>query len=286
MKTNLIFLSLIIAILSIGFLSCEKESDILFYDDNIGEDVYLKTTSQIKPEDFYYVGEIHNEGLEYIYNGFKEVCLDSIGVMLDGVKDLTEMYFIQKVGIDDKTVTYFCDSSFLDYVYFYNETDFKCYWEYSISKIDFTVDAQKYLITNLFRDAADSDNPEELSKLIDEYNNQAERTIFDTIALKEFYMCTTVLEYSSKYWYANLDKWNEIFQTKASEGWFNWNRVARTDAAGFVGGAIVGGAGAIGTGVGAPAALGIAARVGSIAAVSGSSADATVQLWDHWFGKP
>jgi hypothetical protein len=288
-KTNLKIILMFAVMLIFGFtafISCEKESDILFNNSNIDSDFHKENNINFKPNDFYYVGEIHNKGLDYIYSEFKNVRMNNIQSMLQDINELTKKFFVQELGFEDSLVTFYCDSSFLDYAYFYSKTDFKYYWEYSFSIIHFTVDEQKGLLFSLFQEADKAENPTELSQLIDNYNIQAEKTLLDTIALKEFYMCTAVLKYSANYWYNYSDKWNALFETKASEGWFNWNSVARTDAASFVGGAIAGGAGAIGSGVGAPAALGIAVRVGSTAAVSGSAVDATVQLWDRVFGKP
>lgn len=268
---------LLIAIIAIGIVSCEKKES-----KNSSIDEKQMRIANIAPEDFDYVGAEHNAGLDYIYNRLKnEVVFDeslTLGDFLAYIDDFSSDFFylsdeipaefIELEGIQemlDRCLYSSYKSNFVDSV---------------ISNEQLSTDQQE-LLEELMTGVDASSTLQEIHDLVTNINSDASTLIANEEELAVIYAATSVIMASCEYWYYNSNKWCNLYSTNAKEPWFSWGSVSKSDGAGAVGGAASGAMfGLMAGGIGALPGAGAGACAGAVCASVG---DAAGQLINHWF---
>lgn len=131
--------------------------------------------------------------------------------------------------------------------------------------------------------ALDTDT-EDVTQIIDELN-EIQKIAISELSEKEAQIIligTEIGKSSLAYWSENIADWEKLNSEETgskTEGWFSWSKVAGSDVAGAVGGAVAAAVVNVVPGAGQVAYGG--AIVGG--AAGGSAASAVSQVWDHLF---
>jgi len=229
MKNNILKLSIAITILGISLWACKKEETPI-------------STSPIEPSamqinEYDYIGQKHNEGLEYVYNKLVELKQNKTGeltkeaVVNKCIEYTNQFYNTIKGDEDNDEDAYSLISNNINLPETYSNVS-----AYYNSNSNITANTKGYLMQ---LDNILSDENLSLSVIISQIN-QLEQNAYSNLSDEEkyvFYSATSTAKHTMTYWYNNIDNWKNLFDfnTEADNTWYG--NAARWDVSGAAGGA-------------------------------------------------
>jgi hypothetical protein len=184
----------------------------------------LNAQDKLRPEQFDYVGQQHNAGLDEFYNiisntSNKNLSKEQVLHMLDDylkskVKDSNLKRANESIinGLVDKVISYD----------FYNKKNFLMSFELSSDL--------KERLTELYDIIANSKDLASLNSSIVKFNEHASNAKLTNEELSVLYGASSTAKYSAEYWSKNMGKWStSLSESKQAKGFWGslWEGVKK-----------------------------------------------------------